>query len=210
MILVRDSFFVICSLLTLVLAAGCENGGGKGASASGQIGELTTQKTDLQSKLAQTQAENERLKKQNELIGRLGQDKRAEAIYHLKAVEIGRFTNLYDENKDGVKEKLIVYVQPIDEVGDAIKAAGAVDVQLWDLNKEESKALISQWRIEPNELKKLWLESMMSTGYRLSFDITALWEKIGDDKSGLTVKISFTDYLSGVVFTEQKAIKPTP
>jgi hypothetical protein len=195
-------------LLAMVFATGCENGGGKGVSTSGQIQELTTQKADLQSKLAQTQAENERLKKQNELLGRLGQDKRAEAIYHLKAVEIGRYTNLYDENKDGLKEKLIVYVQPIDEVGDAIKVAGVVDVQLWDLNKEESKSLMVQWRVEPNELKKLWLDTLMSTGYRLSFDITALWEKISSDKSALTVKINFTDYLSGGVFTEQKAIKP--
>jgi len=192
-------------ILTGVL--GCDGGGGKGLSLSRQNQELTAQKADLQSKLSQTEAENERLKKQNELLGRLG-DKRAEAIYHLKSVGIGRFTNLYDENKDGIREKLIVYVQPIDEVGDAVKAAGAAEVQLWNLNKEGSNALVSQWRVEPNEMKKLWLETMLLVGYRMSFDIPGLIEKIGKDMSGLTVKITFTDYLSGKAFTEQKAIKP--
>ena len=73
-----------------------------------------------------------------------------------KSVKIGRYTNFYDEDKTpGAtgKKNLVVYVEPIDETGDAIKAAGAIDVQLWDLNKKENEARLAQWQVEPNEIK---------------------------------------------------------
>ena len=88
----------------------------------------------------------------------------------------------------------MVYVEPIDETGDTVKAGGAIDVQLWDLNKKENEARLAQWQIEPNELKTLWLGGMLSSSYRLSFDAAAIVDKF--DKP-LTVKVNFTDYLVG-------------
>jgi hypothetical protein len=207
MLLVRSSLFVVsCSLFVLVFAVGCENAGTGGkASPSQQVQQLTEQKADLQKQLEQARTDNDQLRKQVEGISSLPVDKRADAVYHLQAVKIGRFTNLYDEDKDGTKEKLVVYVQPVDEIGDVIKAAGAVEVQLWDLNKKESEALLAQWRVEPNEIKKLWLDSIVMIGYRLTFDVSAVVKKFEDE---LTVKVAFTDYLSGRTFTEQFILRP--
>jgi hypothetical protein len=78
-------------------------------------------------------------------------------------------------------------------------------VQLWDLNKKESESMLGQWQIEPNELKKLWLNSILGGSFRLVFDVSQTVKKF--DRP-LTVKINFTDYLSGRTFIEQKAIKP--
>jgi hypothetical protein len=103
------------------------------------------------------------------------------------------------------KKKLVVYVEPIDETGDAVKAGGTIEVQLWDLNKKESEARLAQWQVEPNEIKKLWLGGMFSSGYRLSFDVAGIVDKF--DRP-LTVKVNFTDYLSGMTFTEQFVIRP--
>jgi hypothetical protein len=206
MLSVRSPLFVVrCSLLVLVFAFGCESPNGLKPALSQQVQQLTTQKADLQSRLERTQIENERLKKQIETLFTLPGDKRVDALYHLQAVQIGRYTNLYDEDKNGTKEKLIVYVQPIDDTGDTIKAAGAIDVQLWDLNKKDGVALLAQWRVEPNELKKLWFNSILAGNYRLTFDAAALMEKF---KETLTVKISFTDYLSGRTFTDQFILRP--
>jgi hypothetical protein len=210
--LVRSSLFAVhCSLLALVFATGCEStgpGAAGNASPLQQVEQLGKEKAELQNRLAQSQAENEGLKKQMEALAGLPGEKRAESIYRLKEVKIGRYTNLYDEDKNpGApgKETLIVYVQPIDETGDVIKAAGAVDVQLWDLNKPSAEALVGKWNVEPNELKKMWFDSIALTGYRLKYDVGSL---VGKFDKPLTVKIAFTDYLSGKVFTEQKAIKP--
>jgi hypothetical protein len=207
MFLVRSQLFVVrSSLLVLVFAFGCQKPDtAEKPSPLQQVEQLIAQKTELQSNLEKSQIENDRLKKQIDTLSNLPGEKKAESLYQLQAVKIGRYTNLYDEDKNWTKEKLIVYVQPVDEVGDIIKAAGAVDVQLWDLNKKESESLVAQWRIEPNELKKLWLNSMFSGNYRLTFDLPALEEKA--DRA-LTIKVAFTDYLSGRTFTDQFILRP--
>ena len=207
MFLARSSLFVV-TLVSLVFAFGCDGQTAKKPTTAQQAQQLTAQKTDLQNQLEQIKTENDRLKKQAESLSTLPGDKRADAIYHLKSVKIGRFTNFYDEDKTpGAtgKKNLVVYVEPIDETGDVIKASGAIDVQLWDLNKKENEARLAQWRVEPNEIKKLWLDGMLSSSYRLSFDAAGIVDKF--DKP-LTVKVNFTDYLSGATFTEQFIISP--
>ena len=59
---------------------------------------------------------------------------------------------------------------------------------------------LAQWHVEPIELKKMWVATMMSINYRLPFDVG---EKIAAAKGDLTVKVTFTDYIFGKVFTEQ-------
>jgi hypothetical protein len=208
MFLVRSSLFVV-TLISLVFSFGCGNAGSSGKpTLSQQVQQLTEQKTDLQNQLEQTKTENDRLKKQAESLSTLPGDKRADAIYHLKSIKLGRYTNFYDKDKTpGAtgKKNLVVYVEPIDETGDVIKAAGTIDVQLWDLNKKDSEARLAQWQIEPNELKTLWVSGMFSSSYRLSFNAAEIVDKF--DKP-LTVKVNFTDYLSGATFTEQFIIRP--
>jgi hypothetical protein len=196
------------ALMTCVLMAGfgCESPSPAGKpTVYEQVQQLRGQKAELESQLEKTQTENERLRKQLDALSNLPGDKRAELIYRVQAVKIGRYTNLYDKDKNGTKEELIVYVQPIDETGDAIKAAGKIEAQLWDLGKESDKALIGQWSFEADELKRHWFDSIAMTGYRLMFDVSGKLERF--DRP-LTIKVTFTDYLSGGTFTEQKVIKP--
>ena len=169
-----------------------------------QINALRTESSQLQSQIERSRTEAKQLKKQLEVLSGLPQEK-LQNLYRLQKVKIGGYTNLYDKNKDGKKEKLIVYIQPIDEEGDIIKAAGAVDVQLWDLNKDSGHALLGQWHVKPDELKKLWFATWLTINYRLTFDVA---DKIDRFDDPLTVKVTFTDYLSGKVFKEQKLIKP--
>jgi hypothetical protein len=207
MFAVRCSLFVV-SLISLVFAFGCDGGSAGKSTSSQQIQQLTAEKTDLQNQLEQSRAENDQLKKQAESLSKLPPDKRADAIYHLKSVKIGSYTNFYDDDKTpGAtgKKKLVVYLEPIDETGDAVKAGGAIEVQLWDLNKKEDGARLAQWQLEPNAIKTLWLAGIFSSSYRLSFDTAGIVDKF--DKP-LTVKVNFTDYLSGTTFNEQFIIRP--
>jgi len=144
------------------------------------------------------------LRKRLHVLSGLPEEVKGENLYRLQSIKISRYTNFYDKDKDGKKEQLIVYIQPIDENGDIIKVAGAVDVQLWDLSKEQSQALLGQWHVGPDQLKKLWFATLM-THYRLTFDVA---DKIDKLKDPLTVKVTFTDYLTGKVFQEQKVINP--
>jgi len=170
-----------------------------------QIQTLRKEKTQLTRQIEQSRAENEQLKKQLQVLADLPPEVKLENLYDLQKIKITRYTNLYDKDKDGRKETLIVYIQPIDENGDIIKATGAVDVQLWDLNKENGQALLGQWHVEPGQLKKLWFATFITINYRLTFDTA---DKIDRFEEPLTVKVTFTDYLTGKVFKEQKVIKP--
>jgi cell division protein FtsB len=201
-------FSVLCllfSVFCLYFIAGCENANSIKTPLVEQIGNLTEQKTQLENQLEQTRAENKQLKKQMHVLSGLPEQVKGENLYRLEKIEIGRYTGFFDKDKDGEKEKLIVYIQPIDEEGDIVKAGGTVDVQLWDLNKEEGQALLGQWHVEPGELKKLWFATLITINYRLTFDIA---DKVKSFDEPLTVKVTFTDYLSGKVFKEQKVIKP--
>jgi len=196
---------LLSSVFCLCFAAGCESTNSKIIPLAKQIQTLRKEKTQLTRQIEQSRAENEQLKKQLQVLADLPPEVKLENLYDLQKIKITRYTNLYDKDKDGRKETLIVYIQPIDENGDIIKATGAVDVQLWDLNKENGQALLGQWHVEPGQLKKLWFATFITINYRLTFDTA---DKIDRFEEPLTVKVTFTDYLTGKVFKEQKVIKP--
>jgi len=190
---------LICAALSF--AAGCKPSNLRVAIAS-EVVELKQQNRQCEDKLKKSQAQVEQLKKQVAVLSEQKSGLKLKSIYNLQSLKITRYTGLY-ENEAGKKERLIVYIQPIDDEGDVIKAAGSVDVQLWDLNKPE-KPLLAQWHIEPTELKKMWVATLITINYRLPFDVG---DKIASTKGDLTVKVTFNDYIFGKVFTEQFTIK---
>jgi hypothetical protein len=184
----------------LAIAAGCESG-----NLAKEVKTLRQEKAELKSQIGQSKSEAEQLKSQVQVLSNLPPGVRLEDLYDLQKIRITRYTNLYDKDNDGKKEKLLVYIQPIDEEDDIVKATGAVDVELWDLNKEDGQAQLGQWHVTPGELKKLWFATLVTINYKLTFDVA---DKITGDEKALAVKVTFTDYPSGKVFEEQKIIKP--
>ncbi len=193
---------VVLTGCVLSFFAGCEDANKVQREKSDK---LTGEKKQLQYQLEQCDSENENLKKQIEVLAGVKPEARFENIYRLENVNLVKRTGFYDKNKDGKKESLIVYIQPMDEQGDIVKATGAVNVELWDLNKKDGEAMLGKWRVEPNELKTLWFAGFMGLNYRLTFDVA---DKIEGVKEPLTVKVVFTDYLTGKVFNKQAAVKP--
>jgi len=196
-------FFALLSASLLAFAAGCGNSGK--LTPAQELKLLRKEKTQLQEQFEQSKSDNELLKQQVQVLSELPPEARIENLHQLQKIRVTRYTGFYDKDKNGKKEKLIVYIQPVDEQGDIIKAVGTVDVQLWNLNKPDGEALLGQWHIEPAELKNSWFATLLIINYRLTFDAADIIEGV---KEPLTVRVTFTDYLSGKVFKEQKVIKP--
>ena len=195
---------LLCSCALMHFVAGCENAGRK-PSLTEEINTLRREKKDLVRQFENSKLENKDLKKQIRVLSGLPPEVKPENLYRLQRIKITKYTNFYDKDKDGEKEKLIVYIQPIDEDGDLIKAVGAVDVRLRDPNSPQAnQEPLGQWHVEPNELKKFWLTTFISTNYKLTFDVA---DKIEGLKEPLTVKVTFTDYLTGKIFNEEKLIR---
>jgi outer membrane murein-binding lipoprotein Lpp len=195
--------FAFCIFIFLILVTGCANPDKK-ETYDVQIEQLTQEKTQLQKQIEQSEKENDQLRQQVQVLSGLPEEVKLENLNQLENIKIGRYTGFFDKDEDGRKEKLIVYIHPTDEQGNALKAAGTAEVQLWDLNKTNGQAMLGQWKVEPDELKKLWFETLVSTYYRLTFDVADIVDNL---KEPLTVKVTFTDYLTGKVFNEQKVIK---
>jgi len=195
---------ILLTGLSGVFLAGCEDAGAAQRTLEEQLRQLQQEKTQLTAQLEQAKTRNQELREQIQRVSDLKTDAEFEEIYNLQKIKLTGYTNLYDKDEDGKYEELIVYVQPIDAEGDVVKAAGRMDVELWDLNRPNGKAMIGKWQVGLAELKKNWF-SVMIVNYKLVFDISG---KIEEYTEPLTVKVTFTDYLTGKVFKEQKTIKP--
>jgi outer membrane murein-binding lipoprotein Lpp len=170
-----------------------------------QVDAKQAENNQLRAEVQKLQQENDAYRKQVETLSGMDKTARMEAMNTLERMEIAKRTGLMDENKDGKKDTLVVYLKPYDTHGDPIKMAGRARIELWDLNTPAEKAKLAEWDIQPEELAKLWSSTFLTSYYRLRFDVAKLVE--GCDKE-LTVKAEFTDFVSGRVLREQATIKP--
>lgn len=198
---VKRSFSLIAVFIFFISA--CENTDTK--KPVSEIDRLRQQNQTLTDRLATAEQQTQQLKKQVQALSAVTDATQPEDIYDLQKIKIWRYTNLYDKDEDGKMESLIVYLQPVDADGDVIKAAGYAEVQLWDLNREEAQALLGTWKISSDEIKKEWYATVLASNYRLIFDISKI---IDNYEKPLTVKVTFTDLLSGKTLTEQRTIEP--
>lgn len=187
----------------LFFLCGCENDTSQ--SLWDQIKELGQEKSKLKQQVESLEADNQSLGEQVKQLSALGSEVRMSALPTLSRMEIGKRTGFFDKDHDGKKEKLIVYIKPFDDTGDVVKAAGSVEVQLWDLGADSGEALLNTWQIGPEELKKKWAGTVMTNYYRLPFRIDDL---AAEGSKDLTVKVKFTDYITGKVLRGQKVIGP--
>jgi len=97
------AFLLICSLFVF---AGCQKDNFY-KQLEGEKFQLQKENQHLEQQLEKTADENKQLSKQVEVLTGLGPQKRTEGLYDLKSVKITKYTNFYDKDKDGQKEKLI-------------------------------------------------------------------------------------------------------
>ena len=186
------------------LVTGCGIGSARKDVHEIKAQQIAREKTELMRDLQQCRAENEQLLGQIKALSAVPQSQRTNP-YTLTSITVTKYSNFYDKNNDGQREKFIVYFTPIDPEGDAVKAAGTVNVQLWNLDNLNGQALIQQWQVEPDDLRTMWFDTLVSASYRLVLDTPEQLDILADP---LTVKITFTDYLTGEVFRAQQAIDP--
>jgi len=213
----------LCLCGCIILFAGCQE---KAKSPKSQgskvlVGVKPAEQSEaaIKRENAELKAENKQLKEQHETLMGIDKPARIEAISTISSIEITNRCGIYEKTKDSndagraaagsaptsKKKMLVVYLKTIDDMGDVVKAPGAVKIELWNLNAEPNEALLSSWQIEPKDLRKRWSGSLLTSYYKLQFDVNSILSK---KEKELTLKVEFTDYLTGKIFKEQKVIKP--
>lgn len=190
------------ALLTAAILGGC---GGNSHALWNDVDRLQQENTALSMKVQTLQAENTQMARQVNTLAGLEKETRLQTLDTLASIGIKKRTGLYDIDEDGTAETLAVYIEPRDSAQDKVKAVGRVHVELWNLNAPPEDARLGAWTLEPEQLHKLWGGNIFSSYYRLTFDISDMMSVQPEE---LTVKVTFTDYLSGKVFTDQTVIRP--
>ena len=149
--------------------------------------------------------ENAALKQRIQVLSGLPEERLGVPFHELKTVRFTRYTGLYDKDEDGIPEKLIVYVKPIDMQGDIVKAPARMEIQLWELDPTADRILLKAWTVDPEVLQEQWFATLVTINYRLVFDLP---EGVDPQAGGLTVTMTFTDLLSGQVFHDQASAEP--
>lgn len=195
------SQFVTVFLFTILLG-GC---GGRQNVLWEDMEQLQQENTDLSLQVQSLQEKNTQLTDQVNTLAGLNKQIRLQALDTLETIRLHRRTGLYDLDEDGTKETLVVYVEPLDTAQDTVKAAGSVNVQLWNLDVDSAEAKLADWTLSPVELQQLWGGNIFASYYRLPFPISDILT--GAEKE-LTVKVTFMDYQFGKVLTDQTTIIP--
>jgi hypothetical protein len=123
---------------------------------------------------------------------------RLSKLFTVHGFEFGKLTGVDDE---GV---LKIYVVPIDDSGQKIKAAGSFVVAAFDLANDPN-SLIARREFSVDEARKNWFGQALLYEYVLPVP----WNS-PPKHPDVTVKVSFTDALTGRTFTGQKVITYKP
>jgi hypothetical protein len=165
-----------------------------------QVQSLETQLADLRRARETDAATITLLQQQRGTVESLPQG-RLDRLFTVHGISLGRLTGGADldpgkAGDDGVK----VYVVPVDQSGDELKAAGSIVVELFDLNRSSDHE-IGRWEFTAEHARESWL------GYALLYEyvLTCPWQRT-PEHSELTLRVTFRDELTGRQFTTQKVI----
>jgi hypothetical protein len=122
-----------------------------------------------------------------------------EKLYYPVEIRLVRRTGGVNTDGKPGDDAVNVYIQPIDRNGDIVKAAGEIDVQLYDLAEPDDRQLVGEMHVPLDEAGKAWYGQLMTQ----HFTVVCPW-KNGPPKHGtITVRASFTDYLTGAALHAQ-------
>ncbi|HEX2971616.1 MAG TPA: hypothetical protein VHP11_04755, partial [Tepidisphaeraceae bacterium] len=98
---------------------------------------------------------------------------------------------------------LRIYLAPVDEAGEPIKATGRVTVEAFDLAKQTDNR-IGRWGFSPEMLKSTW----RSLGMLHDFVLVCPWQTI-PQRPDIAIKVTFRDELTGRAYSALKDVKVT-
>jgi hypothetical protein len=205
--------FATLAVLGVAIATALGGGGGCSSPSAANI-TLRKQNAKLRDRIATLEREQRATKSTiaalesgattvpvlpSERVGRL---------FTTHGIQIGRLTGGadFDTSKPG-DEGLKIYVTPSDNTGDDLKAAGTFVVEAFDLTQPNGGLRVGRWEFDSATAQRYW----RSLGILYGYVLEAPWQDAPPPRAReLTVRVTFTDELTGRTFTEQRVVKVTP
>lgn len=167
-----------------------------------RIDELRAQVTQLSDQQIQDAETIEALDQQIANLQTLG-PRRLDKLFTVHRIQFAKRTGGIDLDGQPGDEGVVVYLQPVDENGSVLKAAGSARVQVFDLQAPSGQQLVGEYQVDVEQMAGLWNDRLMTRHY----SIRCPWPQQNPPQhSQLTVRAEFTDYLTGRTFHAQAAV----
>jgi hypothetical protein len=117
-------------------------------------------------------------------------------------IRLTRMTGGYENDDVPGDDGVIAYVQPIDADGDVVKVAGSLEMDVFDLANPSAESLVAHAELDVDNTRKAWHGRLWTN----HFTIKCPWpppNRTPPKHRELTVRVRFTDYLTGNVLTAQ-------
>ena len=191
---IRISSFVIPAMALAL--AGCHDPNKANIQLRKDKQQLQAQVAELQQQLQAANARIAGIEKEKGTLPTLPQE-RLDKLATVHGIKLGRLTggdpaNVPNRPDEGLK----IYLAPVDENGEPLKATGIVEVEAFDLAVSGDNR-IGHWTIDPITLKSRW----RSLGSFRTFVLECPWQK-QPQHSKLAVKVTFRDELTGRVYDQ--------
>lgn len=200
---INRSLTLLPALSTLAfVAAGCGSPNRANVELRKQVQQLQAQVNELQ---VQHQGDQQTIQGLRDRSGYLPTlpSARLDQLFTTHGLEFGRLTGGADLDpaKPG-DEGFVVYVVPLDQNGEKLKAAGWFDIDAFDL-ADPKNPLLGHWHFDLQQARATWTGSLLQYNYVL----TCPWQKRIPRHGDLTIKATFFDELTQTPFTAQKVIR---
>jgi uncharacterized coiled-coil protein SlyX len=194
-------------LALLVPLAGCDAFGGGSQETRRLEQQVAAQKEHITKLEADVVALKQTVDEQREQIRTLqalGPERLDELVYPVR-IELDRLTGGYDDDGRPGDDGVVAYVHPIDADGHIIKAAGSIVMEVFDLAASAEARLVTRAELDVPNTRKAWYGRLWTH----HFTVRCPWPPPARKPPAhrdLTVKVQFTDLLTGKTLTAQKAV----
>jgi hypothetical protein len=197
---------VVATGAALVLAGGCTAPSAANIALRKQNAELRDRLATLEREQAASKATIAALESRATTVPVLPSE-RVGRLFSTHGIKLGRLTGGadLDPSRPG-DEGLKVYVTPTDETGDELKAAGSFVVEAFNLTQPDGEVRVGRWEFGTEKAQQTW----RSLGILYGYVLEGAWPDAPPRATELTVRVSFTDELTGRTFTEQRVVKVQP
>lgn len=122
----------------------------------------------------------------------------------LAKIEFAKFTGAVDTDDDGRDDLVRVYLTPLDQHGRMLPVAGRLKIQAVAILDDAPPTLLASRTYEPDEFDAAYRANF--TGYHYTIKLP-LPDSLDPKVTSTTVKVSFTEALTGAELTHEQIVK---
>ncbi len=191
------------AVLASLLLFGCDAQRESMTGLRMQIDAQKKQIVDLEKRIVTLEEERDAQARQIATLQRIAPDRMAKLVT-VDRIVLDRLTGGYDEDGRPGDEGVVAYIQPLDADGHVIKAAGSIRMEVFDLANPPERSLVCRGDWDVDHTRKAWSGRLWTN----HFTVRCPWpppDRRPPAHRELTVRVEFTELLTGRKFTAQTA-----